>query len=199
MAAGLAGTIAMTITERLEMAVTGRAPSDVPGQVGAHIVPGKDAGSAADVQQFNAPVHWAHGVAMGGLRGAMGAAGLTGPTASAAHFALVWSGDAAMYRALGVADVPWRWTGQELATDMLHKGVYAVVTGAVYDALDRRRREIPTDAHDRQDPTTDGSDLPAAATADVAPPAIGASEDVASSPAATGDADARTAEVLARS
>jgi len=44
-------------------------------------------------------------------------------------------GDAALYRGLGVADVPWRWSVDELASDVLHKGVYAVVTGAVYDAL----------------------------------------------------------------
>ena len=138
LAAGAVGAAAMTVTQRLEMAVTSRAPSDVPGQVGAHLLPGKDPTAVADVRQLSAPVHWAHGVAMGGVRGAMGAAGLTGPAATAAHFALVWGGDAALYRALGIAEVPWRWSGAELATDMLHKGVYAAVTGAVYDALDRR-------------------------------------------------------------
>ncbi len=36
---------------------------------------------------------------------------------------------------LGIAEAPWEWSADELATDLLHKGVYAVVTGAVYDAL----------------------------------------------------------------
>lgn len=40
--AGAVGTIAMTLSERLEMAVTGRAGSTVPGEVAAHLVPGRD-------------------------------------------------------------------------------------------------------------------------------------------------------------
>ena len=135
MAAGAVGTIAMTVSQRLEMAVSGREGSQVPGQVGSHLVPGKDPGSASDVEQLNNAVHWAHGITMGGLRGALDLAGVRGPQASLVHFALLWGGDAALYRALGIADVPWRWNSEELATDMLHKGVYAAVTGVAYDAL----------------------------------------------------------------
>ncbi len=133
--AGAVGTVAMTVSERLEMSLTGREPSTVPGQVGANLVPGKDPGSQADVAQLNSPTHWVHGISMGAVRGLLDVAGLHGPAASAAHFALLWGGDAALYRALGIADVPWRWEANELASDMLHKGVYAAVTGAVYDAL----------------------------------------------------------------
>jgi hypothetical protein len=57
-----------------------------------------------------------------------------GREASAAHFALVWGGDAALYQALGIAEAPWRWEADALITDVTHKGVYAAVTGAVYDA-----------------------------------------------------------------
>ena len=135
MVAGAIGTVAMTLSERLEMSISGRDPSEVPGQVGAHLVPGKDPDSAADVQRLNGPVHWAHGVGMGALRGALDVAGVRGPAASAAHFALVWGGDVTLYRALGIADVPWRWDADELASDVLHKGVYAAVTGVAYDAL----------------------------------------------------------------
>lgn len=133
--AGAVGTLAMTLTERLEMSVSGRPASQVPGQVGACLLPGSDPRSDADVQRLNTPVHWAHGVAMGPLRAALDAAGFDGPTASAIHFALLWSGDAALYRALGIAEVPWQWEAGALVTDVLHKSVYAAVTGAVYDAL----------------------------------------------------------------
>lgn len=134
MLAGAVGTAAMTLTQRLEMSLSGRAGSTVPGQVGAHLVPGAGPASPGDVARLNGPVHWGHGIAMGALRGVLDVAGLTGPSASAAHFALVWVGDAALYRALGIADVPWRWSPDALRTDLLHKGVYAAVTGAVYDA-----------------------------------------------------------------
>ena len=135
MVAGAAGAVAMTLTQRLEMSVSGRAPSTVPGQVGAHLLPGADPAVPGDVARLGGPVHWGHGIAMGALRGVLDVAGLHGPSATAAHFALVWGGDAALYRALGIADVPWRWSGDELATDLVHKGVYAAVTGAVYDAV----------------------------------------------------------------
>ncbi len=134
MVAGAVGTIAMTLSERLEMSITGRAASTVPGQVGAHLLPGVDPAAHSDVARLNGPVHWTHGIAMGALRGVLDVMGLQGSPASGVHFALVWSGDAALYRALGIADVPWRWSRDELASDVLHKGVYAAVTGAVYDA-----------------------------------------------------------------
>ena len=80
-------------------------------------------------------MHWGHGIAMGALRGVLDVAGLHGPSATAAHFALVWAGDAALHRALGIADAPWRWSGDELGADLLGKGVHAAVTGVVYDAV----------------------------------------------------------------
>jgi len=135
MVAGTVGTIAMTLSQRLEMSLSGRERSTVPGQVGAHLLPGADPASSSEVARLNGPVHWGHGVAMGALRGLLDVAGLHGPAASATHFALVWGGDAALYRALGIADVPWRWRNDELGPDLLSKGVYAAVTGAVYDAL----------------------------------------------------------------
>ena len=135
MIAGALGAVAMTVTQRAEMAVSKREPSTVPGQVGAHLVPGKDPDDDTDVQRLNAAVHWGHGITMGAVRGLLDVAGLRGPTASAAHFALLWVSDAVLYRSLGIADVPWRWTGREIATDVAHKGVYAAVTGAAYEAL----------------------------------------------------------------
>ncbi len=135
MVAGAVGTAAMTVSERLEMAVSGREGSQVPGEVGASLLPGKNREYAPDVAQLNSAVHWTHGITMGAVRGALDVAGLRGAQASLLHFALLWGGDAALYRALNIADVPWRWTPDELATDLLHKGVYAAVTGAVYDAV----------------------------------------------------------------
>lgn len=138
MVAGALGTVAMTVTQRVEMVVSGREPSTVPGQVGAHLIPGKDPDDDTDVQQLNAGVHWGHGIAMGAVRGLLGAAGVTGPAASAVHFGLLWVSDAVLYKWLGIAEVPWRWTGREIVTDVTHKGVYAAVTGAAYDALTAR-------------------------------------------------------------
>ena len=55
--AGAVGTVAMTVSQRLEMAVTGREGSQVPGEVGASLLPGRDRGSASDVAQLDNAVH----------------------------------------------------------------------------------------------------------------------------------------------
>ena len=134
MVAGLVGTAAMTVSERIEMAVTGRKPSDVPGQVGAKVL-GRQSATDAEMQRLSTQVHWTHGILGGALRGVLDRAGIAGPAASVAHFAALWGGDASLYVALGIAPAPWEWDQDELAADVLHKGVYAAVTGAVYDAL----------------------------------------------------------------
>lgn len=129
--AGLVGAAVMTVSQRVDMAMSKRPPSTVPGQVAVRLLGRGDQGA----QRLSPVVHWGHGAAMGAVRGALGAAGLRGPAASAVFFGLLWSGDALLYRALGIADWPWRWTRTELATDLGHKAVYAVTTGVVYDAL----------------------------------------------------------------
>lgn len=138
MVSGVVGTVAMTVSELLEMSMSGREGSTVPGQVGAHLMPGRDPLSTADVQALNTPVHWAHGITMGAVRGVLAAVGVRGRAASVAHFGLLWCGDAALYRTLEVADVPWRWRPAELASDLGHKAVYAAVTGLTFDALTAR-------------------------------------------------------------
>ena len=134
MVAGLVGTAAMTVSERVEMALTGREASDVPGQVGAKLL-GRHPETDAEMHRLSTQVHWAHGILGGALRGVIGRAGLTGAAASAAHFTALWSGDASLYTALGIAPAPWDWEQDALVADMFHKGVYAAVTGVVYDAL----------------------------------------------------------------
>lgn len=135
--AGLVGTAVMTVSQAVEGKVTGRAASTVPGQVGVQLL-GGDKGDAARVRSLNPWVHWGHGIAMGAVRGLIGTSVENPAAATAAHFAGLWSGDVLLYQALGVAPPPWEWSPQELATDLGHKGLYALVTGATYGALERR-------------------------------------------------------------
>jgi hypothetical protein len=138
--AGAVGTAVMTVVQQADVAVSERAPSTVPGQVGAHLLPGRDVRSTDDVHRLNLVVHWAHGLTMGAVRGLLASGGLRGATGTGTHFALLWFGDALLYKSLGIADMPWRWSGRELVTDLAHKGIYTAVTGATYDALAARPR-----------------------------------------------------------
>jgi len=89
-----------------------------------------------DLPTVSIRMHWAHGVAQGTVRALVGrASGLSGPAAGAVHFAMMWSSDALLYRALGISPWPWRWSGAELAPDLAHKGLYAMVTSTVYERL----------------------------------------------------------------
>lgn len=137
--AGLVGTAVMTLSETVEAKLTGRPASMVPGQVGAELL-GGDKDDTARVRSLNPWVHWGHGMAMGAVRGLIGQRVDNPAAATAIHFAALWVGDGALYSGLGVAPPPWEWSPQELATDLGHKGLYAAVTGATYEALDRPRR-----------------------------------------------------------
>ncbi len=132
--AGVAGTVALTASEKLEQTFTKRPTSTVPAQVGAKIAK-PDLKNGADVQKLNLVVHWGHGVMMGVVRGLLGATTLGALTASILHYPLVWGGDVALYAALGIAPAPWKWGGKALATDLLHKGVLSLVTSLVFIAL----------------------------------------------------------------
>lgn len=131
--AGVAGTAAMTATQRIEQSLTGRQDSRVPAQVGAKLTE-RTPQSSSQSKQMGTTVHWAHGISMGALRGILGRTSLSPGAASSLHFVLVWSGDALLYTALGITPPPWKWAMKDLVTDFGHKLVLSTITSAVYVA-----------------------------------------------------------------
>lgn len=129
--AGLIGTIALTLSESAEMAITGRAPSTVPGQVANRLL-GRDPDDDPGLERRSTIVHWSNGVGTGVVRGLLGLTGLAFVPATIIFFLIFWGGGAAAYKALGIAPWPWQWKGEELAIDLLHKGVYAVATSVAF-------------------------------------------------------------------
>lgn len=135
--AGAVGTVVLTLAEKLEMRISGRESSTVPGQVGAKLT-GRDPKAHPEVaERLNSVVHWSHGIAMGAVRGLLDVAGLSFLPATFLFFALVWGGDVLLYRVLGIAEMPWKWSRSELISDLWGKGIYAVATSAAYLALDK--------------------------------------------------------------
>jgi len=131
---GLMGTAMMTAAQAAEMRISGRPPSMVPGQVASKLL-GLEPADDAALARISIRMHWVHGMTQGLLRAAIGRAGLRGPAAAGTHFALMWTGDAMLYRGLGIAPWPWKWSLAELAPDVIHKGVFVAATSAAYDRM----------------------------------------------------------------
>jgi hypothetical protein len=132
--AGLIGTIVMTLSQMLEMQLTGRQPSTVPGQVASKLL-SLSPKNEHEMTSLSNKVHWGHGIALGAVFGLISLAKVTGVAAIAIFFALLWTGDALLYAALGITPLPWHWKANELITDLFHKGVYAITTGVTYQLI----------------------------------------------------------------
>ncbi len=132
--AGAAGVAAMTLGEKLEQLLTGRPNSDVPGRT-LEALTGTRPASDAQHLALNWTMHWGQGILLGAARGLMAEHGIRGPVGSFLYMNLRLLNDQTLENTTGVGALPWTWPVDEQAIDLLHKGVYAFVTGAVADLM----------------------------------------------------------------
>lgn len=136
--AGALGTVAMTVSSTAEMKLSGRGGSSTPEDAAGTVL-GVSPTDQAGEQRFGSLVHWGYGTAWGAVRGLLGAAGLRGPAAAAAHLAAVWGGEQVVLPATGAGSPTPRYGAAATATDALHHAVYAIATSVTYEWLDRHR------------------------------------------------------------
>jgi hypothetical protein len=72
---------------------------------------------------------------VGVWRGVMAEVGFRGPRATFAHGGSRLAFDQTLENAMGIGSPPHTWPRGELAIDLTHKAIYAVVAGAVADRL----------------------------------------------------------------
>ncbi|MGI4803606.1 MAG: hypothetical protein ACRYFL_02475 [Janthinobacterium lividum] len=138
--AGLAGVAAMTLAEKLEQVFTKRPNSYMP----AHTLEKLTGLQAKGDNDFlNWTMHWGQGILLGAVRGLMAEKGIRGPMASFLFMNLRLLNDQTLENATGVGSLPWTWPKDEQAIDLIHKGIYAFVTGAVVDALTKESKASP--------------------------------------------------------
>jgi hypothetical protein len=130
LAAGFAGTCALTVSQRVEMALSGRPPSDLPARVAEGVLRIKLRGRRRSVAATAA--HWVNNTGSGLGRAALAAAGVRGAPALAGTFALYLGGEALLFRALGFEPSALR------AVDLVHAAVWASVANAAYELLEPR-------------------------------------------------------------
>lgn len=137
LAAGLVGTAAMTLAQRLEMKLTGREASSAPADAVEEVFDIEPRSEAAE-QRLSQLTHWAYGTGWGGVRGLLGGLGIAQRVATPVHLALVWGAAAAMLPRIGVAPPVRSWGAKKIASDVFFHGVYALATGLAFEWLDRR-------------------------------------------------------------
>jgi hypothetical protein len=130
LAAGFAGTVAMTISQRIEMRVSGRPPSDLPARVAEGLLGISVRGRKRKLA--GAAAHWINNTSSGLSRAALGAAGLRGAPAAAGSMVLYFGGEALLFRSLGFPRAALR------PVDLLHAAVWATATSAAYELLEGR-------------------------------------------------------------
>lgn len=136
LAAGFAGAVALTASQRIEMKLTGRPASDLPAKVAEAALGISPRGRARERVAF--VTHWVNNTSSGLGRAGLAAAGLTGARAAAATSALYLTGSWLLFATLRVAPPPWRLGARQLAIETIHAAVYGTATSVAYDALERR-------------------------------------------------------------
>ena len=134
LAAGVAGVAAMTLAEKIEQAFTRRPNSYVPAHTLERLGLSADRPDS-DTLRSNWAMHWGQGVLLGAARGLMAERGVRGPFGSFLHLNLRLLNDQALENATGAGAPPWTWPTDEQVIDLVHKGIYALVTGAVCDRV----------------------------------------------------------------
>lgn len=129
---GLAGVAVMTAGEKLEQRLTGRPGSYVPGRTLLTLL-GRPVGDREEPLVWNLVMHWGTGAVVGGLRGVWSATGIRGPVATGWHTVVRLAFDQTAENASGAGAPPMTWPVGEQVVDVLHKAVYATVTGLVAD------------------------------------------------------------------
>lgn len=136
--AGLAGTAAITVSQMIEMKITGRQPSNTPVEAASKVLD-IDAVSEEKKPKVSQEIHWAYGTTWGVARGILSLTGLKGWTADLAHFASIWGASLIMLPGLKVAPPIQEEDPKTIVIDILHHAVYAIAAGFVYDAITRKK------------------------------------------------------------
>jgi hypothetical protein len=130
--AGSAGVLAMTLAEKAEQAVSGRANSYVPARA-LRTAAGRWAPDTQHKTGWNHAMHWMTGMLLGALRGVWAVTGIRGPAANATHTVVRLAFDQTAENVTGVGAPPGEWPRAERLIDASQKTIYSFVTGWVAD------------------------------------------------------------------
>jgi hypothetical protein len=93
LAAGFAGTAAMTMSSTIAQKLRHRAASTVPADATAKVLGISEFKSQAARNRFSNISHWGYSTGWGAVHGLLASVGLGATAATAAHTGAVWSND----------------------------------------------------------------------------------------------------------
>jgi hypothetical protein len=132
--AGLAGTIAISLSQMIEMKLSHRKPSTTPADAAGKVL-GIQPRNPQGKVRFATAVHWAYGTTWGLARVFLGGTRWTRPWAPLAHLGAIQATAMLMLPGLGVAPPVREWGGAAIGTEIVHHAVYAAAADATYRAL----------------------------------------------------------------
>jgi uncharacterized membrane protein len=138
LAAGLAGTAAMTIAQGAEFVLTSAKPSDAPVTIADKIKrrAGRGKVKRRHRSAVNQGMHWLYGTSWGLPYGLAASRLDVAPEVSGPLFGMfVWAAALAHQPALGIADLPWKRSPASLGSEALFHLVYGIGAGAALRAL----------------------------------------------------------------
>ncbi|KAL2756589.1 hypothetical protein ACRALDRAFT_1069378 [Sodiomyces alcalophilus JCM 7366] len=122
----------MTLAEKAEQLVTGRANSFVPARTLERLL-FVQASTPTQLFLLNMAMHYGQGAVAGGIRAIMTWNGIRGPFADFIFIGVRLLIDQTLENLTGVGALPWTWPVGEQIIDILHKTVFAVTTGYFVD------------------------------------------------------------------
>jgi hypothetical protein len=137
--AGLVGTAAITLSQMIEMQITGREQSETPAEAVEKVFP-VETENQEQKEKLSIISHWAYGTTWGLFRGMLDVVGIHGWKATSLHFGAVTGTAMTMLPGLDVAPPVKEWGKQQIAVDTIHHAVYAIAAGIVYDSIRRPDR-----------------------------------------------------------
>jgi hypothetical protein len=132
--AGLVGTAAITVSQVMEMELSGREPSTTPAEAVEKVLGIKaiDDDHKAKLAQL---VHWGYGTSWGLFRSALEVLGLQGFGASVIHWLAIWGAALVMLPGLEVAPPAREWPVKMHVTGGVGHLIYAEAAGLIYDLM----------------------------------------------------------------
>ena len=137
LAAGLAGTAAMTVSSTLEAKLRGRPFSTAPAKAATRALGIETFDDGAAYARFSNLVHWGYGTGWGALRGLLRSVGIPPHVATSLHFATLWGSALYTLPKYEVAPPVTEWEAKDIGIDVFHHLVYVTGAAVAYELLDR--------------------------------------------------------------